>query len=436
LRTKKPLTNQTQKTLASLSSLARTGFFHIFGSNTINQIVQFAHGILIVRVISKTEYGIYGYASNVYYFFLLLSGFGTVSAIIQLASEYSKDIAKTKSLFQFGYRFGLGFNVFLSAAILLASLLLPLPIEGSGILLGMMFLLPVFHIYKDLQVIWLRVHLKNKEFGTVNTINAVLVGAMTILGAWLFQARGIIIGHYLVAVFMILLLRNYYQVPFFRKADPLSRDDRKDLFQIAGISTLNNALSQMLSLLGTFMLGLIIADADSIAGYKVASVIPMALNFIPGSLMLYAYPYFARNKDNREWVISKYRLIMIYTGLVNLLIALFGILLAEPIVRIIFGRQYLDAVIPFRILMASYYISGTFRTIAGNLLVTQRKLKVNLVNGIIGGLSSIVLNALLIPVYGSVGAAWSYLLTMIISGIHLSVYFLNVIRRIGRNDHK
>lgn len=235
---------------------------------------------------------------------------------------------------------------------------------------------------------------------------------------------------------MIILVRKRFRVPSFQATNSLERADRKDLLQIAGISSLNNALSQLLSLLGTFMLGLIISDADSIAGYKVASVIPMALGFIPGSLMMYAYPYFARNKDNREWVAGKYRFIMIYAGLGNLLITLGGILLAEPIIRLIFGWQYLDAVLPFRILMASYFISGTFRTIAGNLLVTQRKLKVNLANGIIGGLSSIVLNALLIPAYGSAGAAWSYMITMIITGIHYTAYFIRTIGNIGNGGRQ
>lgn len=423
------------KLLYMLSRLAKNGFFHIFGSSTINQIVHFAYGILIVRVISKEEYGIFGYANNVYTMFMLLSGFGIVSAILQLASEHAGDERVAAGLLQYGYRFGISVNVGLAILILLVAWLIPLPIEGSNVLLGMMFLLPVPLIIKDLQIVWLRVNLRNKDYGTVNTLNAVLVSVLTILGAWLLRSTGIIIAQYLVAAFMLLFLWKHHRVPFLTRAEPLSQTDRRDLFGIAGISTLNNALSQLLSLLGTFMLGLVIADANSIAGYKVASVIPLALNFIPGSLMLYAYPYFARNKDNREWVISKYRLIMIYAGLGNLLIALFGILLAVPIIRILFGSQYLDAVVPFRVLMASYFFSGTFRTIAGNLLVTQRKLKVNLANGIIGGFISISFNALLIPVYGSIGAALAYLLTMIVTGIHYTAYFIVTIGRIGKGSH-
>lgn len=416
--------------LNSLKKLTETGFFHIFGSNTINQIVNFAYGILIVRVISKEEYGIFGYASNIYSMLMLLSGFGIVSATLQIASESARDTSKTASLIQYGYRFGLRFNTGLSLLILLTAWLIPLPIKGSNNILGMMFLLPVPLIVKDLQIVWLRANLRNKEYGTVNTLNAILVSVLTILGAWLLQSVGIVIGQYIAVVLMLILLWKSYRVPFITKDDSLTQKDKKDLFAIAGISTLNNALSQMLSLLGTFMLGLVVSDPNTIATYKVASAIPMALNFIPNALMIYLYPYFARNKNNRKWVISKYRQVMLYAGIGNLLIALAGIVLAEPIISIIFGAEYLDARSPFRIMMASYFISGTFCGIPRNLLVTQRRLGINLITGIILAVLSIVFNMLLIPRLGSIGAAVSYLLTMVISGVMSTIAFGIIIRRI------
>jgi O-antigen/teichoic acid export membrane protein len=414
------------------AKLLSTGFFYIFGSNTLNQFISFAYGILIVRVMSKIEYGTYGYASNIYSIFLLLSGFGIVSAVMQMASEQAKDSGKISNFFQYGYRFGVKFNAILSLSILIISLLIPFSIEGSNILFGIMFLLPVLSIVKDMQMIWLRVNLKNKAYGTVNTINALLISIFTILGAWLFQAKGIVISHYLVSFFMIFLLWKYFRVPSLGRYEPLSGGEKKDLFQIAGISCLNNTLSQLLALLGTFMLGLVVADANVIADYKVASVIPMAMNFIPSSLMVYLYPYFARNKNDKQWVKSRYRTVMIFAGAGNLMISLLGILLAELIIRIIFGAQYLGAVLPFRVMMLSYFISGTFRTIPGNLLVTQRRLKVNLANGMIGGISTILLNAILIPRYGSLGAAMACLITMIVTGLHYTSYFVSAIAKIGK----
>jgi O-antigen/teichoic acid export membrane protein len=145
---------------------------------------------------------------------------------------------------------------------------------------------------------------------------------------------------------------------------------------------------------------------------------------------MFAYPYFARHKNDREWVSKVYRQITLGMSFVNMVIVLCGVLFAEPIISLFFGRIYLDSVEPFRILMVSYFISGTFHTIAGNLLVTQRKLKFNLFAGILGALFSMVLNVLLIPELHSVGAAMTQLITNAMLGIISTVYFIKVVKDI------
>lgn len=417
--------------LKSLSTrLVHSGFFHIFGSSTVNQFIQFAHGILIIRFISKEDYGVYAYASNIYLFFLLFSGFGILDAILQLSSEHATNVRKSQDFINYGYYFGVRFNLFLAATILIASYTVKLPVPGSNEILRIMFFLPVFLIIKNIQVISLRVSLRNKEYGTINTFEAISSSVLTVVGAWLYQARGIVFGQYISLIVVMIVLWKHYGVSWAMNEARLSKADKKDVFGIASISILNNALSQVLTLVGTLILGMAHADASSIASYKVASTIPMAMSVIPASLVIYVYPYFARNKNNRLWVAEKYALLMALGGAGNLAIALGGIVLAVPIISIIFGAQYLDAVVPFRILMISYFVSGTFRTVAGNLLVTQRKLKFNLFVGVLGAVVSIVLNILLIPTYGAIGAAWSQLLTMMITGVLATVYFVVVIRTI------
>ena len=52
-------------------SLKTTGFFHIFGSSVINKIIAFLSNIIIVRIISKAQFGEYSYALNIVSFVLL-----------------------------------------------------------------------------------------------------------------------------------------------------------------------------------------------------------------------------------------------------------------------------------------------------------------------------------------------------------------------------
>ena len=77
--------------------------------------------------------------------------------------------------------------------------------------------------------------------------------------------------------------------------------------------------------------------------------------------------------------------------------------------------------------MVSYFFSGSFRVLFGNILFIIHKVKVNLIIGIIDALANIVLDIVLIRKWGSVGAAYATLiitiLSSLLSGIYLFSYF-------------
>lgn len=412
------------------SNLMGTGFLFIFGSSTINQIVSFAYSIIIVRLIPKANYGVYSYAFTIYSFFILLSGFGIVQAIVQIGSENADNDEKITDLVQYGTNSGVKINCLLSVLILSTALFIRLPIQGSNTLLGLLFLLPILSVIKDIQKTSLRIRFRNKEFAKANTVDTILITFFTILGALVFQEKGMILSQYAAAALIILLLWKTSGVPNLRKTTQVSQKEKIDIWKISGISMLNSGLSLLLPLVGTFILGIISADENMIASYRVASVIPTALNFIPSALMVYAYPYFAKHKDERAWVIKHYSLLVSSACALLLIITLGGQIFARQIISIIFGSQYAEAIVPFRILMISFFVNGTFNIIPGNLLVTQRRLKINLLTGITGTIISILANFLLIPRFASEGAAISQLLSVGVTGAMLTLWFIHIIRSI------
>ena len=70
-----------------LRVLLRTGFFHIFSASVLNKIIVFLSNIIVIRLISKVEFGAYTYALNGLSFALLISGCGLVTGTFQLCSE-------------------------------------------------------------------------------------------------------------------------------------------------------------------------------------------------------------------------------------------------------------------------------------------------------------------------------------------------------------
>lgn len=71
-------------------------FLSVFGSTAINKIISFASGIVLVRLISKSEYGIFSYANNLLNFFMIACGLGAASGILQMCSEQRDELEKKR----------------------------------------------------------------------------------------------------------------------------------------------------------------------------------------------------------------------------------------------------------------------------------------------------------------------------------------------------
>lgn len=72
-----------QEIINKIKWIIDKGVFHILGTNVVNKVLAFFTNILIVRFLTKSEYGIFGYANNIISFFLLASGLGMLSVEIQ-----------------------------------------------------------------------------------------------------------------------------------------------------------------------------------------------------------------------------------------------------------------------------------------------------------------------------------------------------------------
>lgn len=409
--------------------MKNTGFFHIMGSNTLNKVISSLSGVILVRVISKPEYGVYTYADNILNFFLLFTGLGMVSGILQICSEYADDSRKSLVVYKYGGKVAIGFNVLMGVVIFSFSFFVTLPMAGANRLLMLSALIPCVQISAELKKIYLRYTLQNQLFSYINVVEAFLLFVFSLAGAFMFRAQGLVLGRFLsylgIAVILVLLFR----VPLAAGKTDIQTRDRSVLYRISLISMCNNGMSQLLYLLDVFCIGLILTNDEVIASYKVATVIPIALDFIPQAVVIYIYPYFAMHRTDRMWVRKNFIRTLQLLGLLNMAIALVMLFFAPLIITLIFGAQYLDAVIPFRILAVEYFFKGTFRTISGNLLTTQRRLKFNFANCAVSGVINIVGNVVLISMMGSVGAAISTLITAFVSGAASTVYMFYILRK-------
>lgn len=414
-----------------IKSILSKGLIQIFSANFINKIVQFMTVLFLTNIISVNEYGAFSYAQNTMSFALLLEGLGVTAGILQYSSVEKENKDKYK-FFSFGMKIGFAFNIFVSIALMIYAIWGPIAIESSRQYVLIMSFIPVLNIaYNSIQA-YLRASLKNKEFSRLTVFNTIIYFIATVSLSYLNGANGLILGMY-IAYFSTVLLGAYFirdDIKLFKFTKIENKSTQVRFLKYSIITVLSNAMSQILYLLDTQLIGVFTKDEAILASYKVATTIPFNITFIPISLLIFAYPYFAQNKDNKQWIKEKLSILIKALGAVNLLISLGGIILAKPIFYILFPK-YMDSIGCFRVLMVGYFISGTFRIPYGNILASLGDARANLINAIFSGVANIILDIVFIKRYGSIGAAYATLIVFIISSIIHHIFIKRYINRIN-----
>ncbi|MCI9134228.1 MAG: oligosaccharide flippase family protein [Lachnospiraceae bacterium] len=401
----------------------RTGFFHIFGTNILNKAISFVSTAVLVRILTKTEYGIFTYSWNIYSLVLMFNGLGIPSAILQMCSEHGGKQAYTERICSYGAFVGVRFDLLLTGILVGIALFAPLSIPGSKQMLLFLCLLPMVSFFYELVQMVLRAKKRNQEFARLSLLCTTLIFGVSVGGAVIFREKGMVLGYYVAYGTCMVYARQKLGIRLVGKKALVRPEEKKSLFPIAVVSMVNGAISQLLYLLDVFVLGIIVAEEITLAGYKTATLIPSALVFIPMSLVTYLYPYFAEHRNDRNWCLRRYSQVLLGIGLLNACISTGLFFLAKPIIFICYGAKYLDIIPIFRILAINYFFSGTFRILAGNLLVTQRKLKFNLFVAILCGVVNVLADYFFIPWWGAMGAAYATVMVVICSSI-LNVSYL------------
>lgn len=407
--------------------LFKTGFVHIFGFTVVNKLLTFMSSILIVRIIPKDIFGIYTYANNLVAMFMLASGLGLVSSTFQLCSEHAHNKKRINRIYSYGSAVALRFNFLLSIIIIIFSIVYTFKFKSAEMYILLMAFQPFVIVIFEFQQVYLRSNLQNKDYAYSCNLNTIFVVAFSMLGALVYGVTGLIIGNYLAYILSEVIVYYKFKAFISFKKSKIKNTYKKLLYKIAFISMTNNGLSTLLYLVDIFIIGIYVTDERLIASYKVATVIPTAITFIPSAIITYVYPYFAMNRKNMEWTKTNYKILLKWVAILNVVITLGLIIIAKPLIITIYGKNYLDSLQCFRILVFSYFFSGTFRIISGNLLVTQRRVGINLFISIISGVLNIVFNIILIPKLGNLGAALTTTLIVLISSLFSTFFYLKVI---------
>lgn len=376
----------------------------------LSQILGMISSIVVVRALSKTDYGYYTLAANLYSYIAIFTGLGMSSAVLQFCSEQVSD-GRKNAVYAFALTRGSGSNLLLVAAILLlAGFKGAAGDRETAIYLSMMCGLPMVVFFKSFFLTVLRVHCENILYSKVNMAFSVSVVAANILFTSLWGVAGLIVANYSANLLAMGLGAFYLRRKGFfsglKKQDRLEQGNKYEITKYALLCAITNFASTMLVLLDVTCLDIVLEDPTVLADYKVASTIPSACMMIPSALITYFYPKIVWNYSADAPNFPGYirRMVGLFTA-VNFVVFLGLMVMAPVIIWLIYGPKYMNVLPIFRVLSVNYLIYGSVRKLLGNVNAAMKKSEVNLAIAVASGILNILLNLTLIPRMGSIGAA-------------------------------
>lgn len=408
----------------SLTKKILDNFLILFSSQTIIRLSNFLIVIYLVRVITPSEFGLLNFAKTMALYFGLILNIGLDQFGLR---ELSKDRTDKNNLINtiISIKCLLAIGAYAALALFILFFRLEYDIKKMALLYGLTI------IAESLSLVWVFnafEKMKNIFYAETISIGSLLIlvivfvkGSPDILKVPIFEAASVLAGS-------LLLISNFYLMG--RKLSfSINFKAAKDLIiQVLPLG-LASAIGYIYYSFGVTFLGFIKGMRDVgiyMAPYKLVLVLTQA---ILGILSMVIIPTIAKlfieSKDNLKTFLSELSRMLMF---LSLLIFILGMLLAEPIIEIIYGNSYLESVGIFRILI--WWLVTVYMSFHLTLtLYACDKTKYFFKASFYALLINVILNIFLTPALGMAGPA----IAMVLSGgasffIALSYVNKNVVR--------
>jgi O-antigen/teichoic acid export membrane protein len=162
-------------------------------------------------------------------------------------------------------------------------------------------------------------------------------------------------------------------------------------------------------------------NSATVGIYSAAVKLTQVWSFLPGLIIGSLFPAIVNaKKTNFALYAKRFKNLSFITIGITIAIAMPLYIFAPIIIRIIFGQDYIGAVPILRIYMW-ISLAITLTALAQNYFIVENFTKIFLYTSLIGATINILLNIILIPLYGSTGSAWGTMISYM--SVVLSLFF-------------
>jgi len=408
-----------------MAKVSAKGGFNLFWGQAVSTGISALGIIIVARLLSPSEYGIYTIAMTVPTLIVTFRDWGVDRAIIKYAAQYNSEnkLANVKRILVAGAVFeiilGLSLTAlsfllagFLSTSVFQRPNLKPLIQIASLIILGDALVTAAQSALIGLE----KMGLTSINMVVQSCLRAFLMPLLIILGLGTFGATlGASAALAIAGLFSILILSSLY-----KKLQKPSDYTFKIVETMKTMLKFGLPLS-MSAIIGGFLTqfyNILIAIYTTnlmIGNYSVATNFAVLIGFFAMPVSTVLFPAFSKldSQKERETLRNVFQFSVKYAALLVVPATALIISLSQPAISTLFGEEYSEAPL-FLALFAINYLFSAFGILSlGNLINSQGETRVNLLLTLVTSAIGFPLSILLIPRFGIIGL----IITTLIAGI-------------------
>lgn len=381
----------------------------VFGAKVIGVFCGFLTTIVLARLLTPDSYGKVVLVIAIINLVQLGSKLGISSGTIRKVPEYENEQSKFRGVVRASVRLGLIAGIVGAVAVFISAPTLATEVFGDSslrVLLQIAAISIPFVVVGKIVISIARGMRDARPHAYINQIfeplsRLLFIFILVIAG---FQTIGAIIGHISasIAAGILGIFVMYRLLPSWET--PPERMDREVLLYSIPLLAVNG-MSFVLANTDTFMLGYFLTS-DRIGIYNVSFQLRNSMNIIFMTIGFILPPQLTRleKEDKRGKMDELYKLISKWILLLVLPLFVLFFFFPEFIIEFLFGQKYVGGSNVLRALaLGALFESAT--GVTRSALIALNKNKIVMFTTGLGSIVNIILNIVLIPEYGILGAA-------------------------------
>ncbi len=407
------------------SFFKRKGAYILF-SIVLSKILTFILSFYVIHRLTAQDFGNISYAYNIISFIVPFMGFGIYQSLGRFGS-ISKSQQSKNQLFKFVfYRGVIASSIIIGIVVLFSGLLTGVLPNSQEYLIYLSFLIVTLFIFEVVKIYY-RIYGLNKFYAYLEISHSILLLLFGVLFTYFFNGKGYVVALLITPLLISLFLIIKHKILSKTKKNTFTKNEKTSYWKYGFYTSLGGLTAKLLFSVDILMIGFLMKNETDVALYKVASLIPFSLLFIPNGFIKTDIIKITQEYQNKKFL-KKYitNYIKLFTAF-SIIIALVLIFTSNAIMSF-FGNEYISAsnLIPvFAIGIMGAFI---FRNLFGNLIDAIGWAKTSAITSISALLLDIVLNYFLVKEYGIIGAAYSTTILLWLSGLALFLVFIKYLR--------